>query len=368
MLMALEGRGDEALHALRRAQDLIEPLAAADPRPVPPRHELGVILQNIAQIERDRGQAEDAIKNVQRSLEIESQLAAEDPRALNPLISLAKAHGLLGQILADQPDGLEPALAAYEQAVALLEPVTREHPELADQSYELATFLGDLNTLQQMAGKLDSALASDRKAIEIVERLDRQYSGFLTYRRGLGSAYNLMSDLYRHRREPADALAFAQKAQTLLERLVSEDPEDVLSRIELAKSHTNIGRMLQHTGEPVEALHSFQRAVDLYESIPRLDPRNTYNLACNLALCVPLIGTKNGSQTPIDILKLSKGDQIRRRVYGDRAVEVLRRAVNGGFLDADILQSDTDLDAIRDHSDFQAVFKSIAESPAAARK
>ena len=183
-------------------------------------------------------------------------------------------------------------------------------------------FLGDLSSSQQMAGKLDSALASAQKALAIFERLDRQYPGLLNYQGALGSTYNMMSDVHRYRREPTEALAFAQKAQSLLDRLVSEHPKDVHLRIDLAKSHNNIGRMLQQTGEPVEALHSFQRAVDLYESIPNLDPRNNYNLASNLVLCIPLIGMKNGSQATPDVLKLSKGDQLRRQVYSDRAVEV----------------------------------------------
>jgi tetratricopeptide (TPR) repeat protein len=177
-----------------------------------------------------------------------------------------------------------------------------------------------------------------------------------------------MSDLHRHRREPAESLALAQQARILLERLVSEHPKDVYSRNDLAKSHNNIGRILQQTGEPVEALRSFQRAVDLYESIPNLDPRNDYNLASNLALCIPLIGTKNGSQGSLDAMKLSKGDQRRRQVYSDRAVEVLRRAVGGGFLNAEVLQSDTDIDSIRDRSDFQALIKDVEGNAATARK
>ena len=368
VLMFLEGRADESLRTLRHAQDLIEPLASADPHSVSLRHELGLILQNIAQIQRDHGQPEKAIETIQRSLVIESQLATEDPHALDPQISMAKAHGVLAQVLMAQPDGLEPASAAYQKAVELLESVTSARPDLADQSCELAMFLGDLSSVQQMAGKLDSALASAQKALAIFERLDRQYPGLLNYQGGLGSTYNMMSDVHRHRREPVEALAFAQKARTLLERLVAEHPKDPYSRIDLAKSHNNIGRVLQATGEPVEALRSFQRAVDLYESIPDLDPRNNYNLASNHALCIPLIGTKNGSQGTLDALKLSKGDQLRRQVYSDRAVEVLRRAVGGGFPKAEILQSDTDIDSIRDRSDFQALIKDVEENSATARK
>jgi hypothetical protein len=212
-----------------------------------------------------------------------------------------------------------------------------------------------------MDGKLDSALLSLRKAAEILGRLDRQFHGVLKFQGGLAAIDNMMSDLHHHRREPADALALAEKARTVLERLVSEHPEDLNSRIELARSYNSIGRGLQHSGEPAEALHSFRRAVDLYESISTLDPRSRYNLACNVSLCIPLIGAKRGTEGTLDPDELNKTDQVHRRLYRDRAMEVLRRAARDGFLDPEILQSDTDLNPIRDRPDFADLIKDVTK-------
>jgi eukaryotic-like serine/threonine-protein kinase len=358
LMMMLQGRRDEAFHIFRRAQDLIEPLVA-DSGSATAEHELVIILQNIAEIEHERGHPIEAIENIQRLLEIESKRAAEEAGALDPIIAMAKGHALLGQILVAQPEGAEPALTEYQQAVELLETVHREHPELSDQALELALLLGDLSTIQQMAGKLDSALASAGKAAEILERLERQYPGVLNYEQGLASSYNRISELHGRRREPAEAIAFAHKAQTLLEKLIRQHLDNADLRIDLAKSQNTLGRLLQETGEPVAALRSFQRAVDLYESIPELDQRNCYNLACNVALSIPLIGMKNGTAKSVDISKLSKGDQLRRKRYGDRAVEALRTAAKAEFLDLDILRSDTDLDPIRDRPDFQSLMDEV---------
>ncbi len=368
VLMRLEGRRGAALADCRRARDLIEPLAGAAGAPVPPRQLLGQVLRNTAQIEFEQGHPREAIETLGRVLEIEGRLAAEDPRSVAPRIVMAKAHGLLGQVLSQQTDGPGPAMASYEQGIELLEAITREHPELADESYSLALDLSDLAFLQQMAGKLDSALKSDRRAIEILERLDRQYPGVLNYRGGLAAAYNMMSDLHRRRLEPAESLAFAEKARPLLERLVAEHPEDTISRIDLSKSYNNIARMRQQSGEPAEALRSFQRAVDLLEGLPELDARNSYNLACNLALCIPLIGAGEGSQGVQDPEALTKDQQLRRRLYGDRAIDVLRKAVRGGFLNGDVLLSDPDLAAIRGRDDFQEIVKELEKQVDAGRK
>ena len=186
-----------------------------------------------------------------------------------------------------------------------------------------------------------------------------QHPAVLEYEHGLASTYHSLSDLHRYRREPADAIAFAQKAKTLLEKLIALQPDDASFRIDLAKSQNTLGRLLQQTGEPVEALRSFQRAVDVYESIPKLDARNCYNLACNVALSIPLIGVKNGSVDVVDFSKLSKADQLRRKRYGDRAIELLRQASLEGFPDLDVLRSDTDLDPIRDRPDFQTLVDEV---------
>jgi hypothetical protein len=64
---------------------------------------------------------------------------------------------------------------------------------------------------------------------------------------------------------------------------------------------------------------------------------------------------------------LTGSEQARRKLYGDRAIEVLRRAVRGGFLTTEILQSDPDLAALRGREDFRQIVRDL-ETPAADRK
>jgi len=46
----------------------------------------------------------------------------------------------------------------------------------------------------------------------------------------------------------------------------------------------------------------------------------------------------------------------------------LRRATRGGFLDSEMLQSNTDFDSIRHRPDFQALVKEVEEKPATVGK
>ena len=362
-MMRLPEQRDEAAQSLRRAQKLVEPLAAHS-RSATAEGELALVLEHIALFEREQGRSKEAIENTLRSLAIEAAQADKNPGAVDPVIAMARGHALLGQLLVTEPEGMESALAEYQRAVELLEKLGREHPELCDQAYELATLLGEESSLEQSSGKLDSALASLRKAVEILEQLDRQYPDNLDYEQGLAHTYNMISNLHRYRREPTEAIAFVQKAKGLLERRTRIHPDETAPRIVLASSQNILGRLLEQTGEPVERLRSFQRAVDLYESVPDLAPHDCYSLACNIAPCIPLIGVKAGSETGIDISRLSKGDQLRRQRYGDRAIELLRKAVGGGFLDLETLRSDTDLDPIRDCADLQLLIDELENKTA----
>ena len=62
---------------------------------------------------------------------------------------------------------------------------------------------------------------------------------------------------------------------------------------------------------------------------------------------------------------MTKDERFRRKLYGDRAVDLLRRAVKGGFADVEVLQSDTDLDPLRDRPDFQELIKTLEKELAA---
>jgi len=368
VLLPLNGRLDEAFAAFSHARSLIEPLVAVDPESASIRHKLVSILMNVSQIQQRRGQPDQAAQSLEKVVEIESQLAAEGPQSLDPRIALASACSALGRLFLEQAE-LVKAMTAYHQAIEILDWLTREHPELSDLSYRLAADLGDLSSLQQKTGQGEPALESLRRSLEIYERLNQWYPGVVTYQGILGTSYNMLSDLQRHRGETAEALTLARKARTLFERLVAEHPNHASFPLDLAKSHNNIGRLLKRTGDPAEALRSFQRATDLLESQSDLDPQSSYNLACNVALCVSLIGSKDQSKgTGSAANALSKGDQLRQRIYGDRAITALRRATRGGFLDSEMLQSNNDLDSIRHRPDFQALVKEVEDKPATAGK
>jgi serine/threonine protein kinase len=360
LLMPIEDQLDNAAGMFRRAAQLIESLIATEPHSPSKRQELGLILLNTAQIQQRQGQPDQALKSIDRVLEIAVQLAANDLDSLEPRIMFAAASATAGRILRAQPGELHKASVFYQQAVEIHKAIAQAHPELVDQAYQFARELSELGELQQKLGQLDQSSQNLDRSLRILQRLDESYPRILIYQKELGLAYNLQSGVQRQRAETAESLAHARKACNLFEQLVAEYPQDSDLRIGLAQSHNTLGRHFQQTGQSSEALRSFQRAMDLYESLPKLDAQTAYKLACNVSSCIPLLATKKQSAaSKRAAFDVSKSDRVRRQFYGDRAMAALRRVAQTGHLDALTLETDTDLDALRDRADFRELIKEL---------
>lgn len=360
-LLQRTSRLDEALAAFHRAQDLDQALLSDDPKSIPLQKQLGDTLLNLALLESRKGRADKAIHLLESVLDIETRLANENPTDLDPPLMLASAHAAMGRINAGEPDQHDKATLAYQTAIDLLTPISQTHPELADESQLLAIDLGDLGQLQQSSGLQDAALLSFERARNLLERLIQAHPSVPAYQDGLAANYNILCDFTRRRGETTEALGYARKAIPLLEKLVADNPENSNYRLSLAKSYNYLGRLLQLTGEPTAALRSFQRSVDLHESLSTLEPPERYNLARSVALCIPLMDMAKTMAK--DKRSPDAGSLTRRRLYGDRAMAALKQANRSGFLKAEMIQNDPDLDSLRDRDDFQALIKEIEDAP-----
>ena len=100
--------------------------------------------------------------------------------------------------------------------------------------------------------------------------------------------------------------------------------------------------MQAREGRLFEAAASFRRAVAILEGLPALPPFNQYNLACCHALLAGVATEVGSGQTATE-----------GRAAADKAMDALRRAVAGGYLNITGFPTNTDLDALRQREDFQ---------------
>jgi tetratricopeptide (TPR) repeat protein len=359
--MSMNGRLDQALQSLHRARELTEPLLAANPQSIPIRRQASLISRNEALVLARQRHPNEAMTSINSALSIIARVGADDPNSIDTQLATASIDSCAGSILSSQAAELFEAVSAYEKAVETRQKVLKEHPEFDEQAYRLALDQIELGKLLQKGGQHDRALQTFHLALKLFERLDQRYPGLRQYLLGRGIVSNALAELLRERNEAAESLALAQNARDLLLRLLARHSRDSTIRTQLARSHNLVGRLLERSGLRTEALHSFQRAIDLYETMmPNLEPSYIYDLACNISLCIPLIGPhpEPGSSKPASTPQ-TKSDQRRRDFYGDRAIQTLRLAGRGGVLSTEILETNTDLDPLRQRPDFARVLKDV---------
>jgi non-specific serine/threonine protein kinase/serine/threonine-protein kinase len=361
LLSTIEGRGEEALQHFERARELIERGDATRSKSATRRRELTRALAGIADIEQRRDRPDQAVTSLRRAIETLGGLVSEDVATTDDQAALASAHVALGHLLAARDGMFDQAVAALTKGIDRRRTITQEHPERVDQMHRLAADLAARASLRRAAGQLDLAVEDGGHALEILESLDRRFPDHVPYQRGLYLAYDMMSHLRNQQGESAAALAQAERARGVLERLAAAHPSETLFRIDLARGHDFIGRLLRIRGKFAEAFRSFQRAVDVLEGVRGLDPAGGYQLAISLASCASLVGAGPESAPPDDESRLTPADRRRRELYGKRAVEVLGRAMAGGFGNLPLYETDRDLDPLRNRADFQKLLKETSE-------
>ena len=152
--------------------------------------------------------------------------------------------------------------------------------------------------------------------------------------------------------QPDGSRESAEKALAILRELVDDYPDVLDYRVHLSKAHNNIGRIRALEGRPAEALAAFQRAAEALESLPQRFPNDHYNLACNLALCIPLVGAGKP--------ELTVEDRALRDELTRRAMAALRLSVGAGYANLRQIRNDSDLDSLRSRDDFQLVLMDLA--------
>ncbi|HMF13999.1 MAG TPA: thioredoxin fold domain-containing protein, partial [Gemmataceae bacterium] len=128
-------------------------------------------------------------------------------------------------------------------------------------------------------------------------------------------------------------------------------PRTLSKRKALSDAYLALAKVQRSARRPADASATARERIKLWPG----SFGETYNLACDLAQCGPLVG-KDKALTP-EI-------EAQRRKYADEAMDALRAAVLLGWNDAAHTKVDTDLDSLRDRDDYKELVRRL-EQPTA---
>jgi tetratricopeptide (TPR) repeat protein len=243
------------------------------------------------------------------------------------------------------------ALRRTESARAILERLVVEDQSNLDFRSQLVAARLGLGQMRARDGQRDEAVIHLEAARALQETLVVENPKATGQRDVLASIYDQLGRIKLEIGRPKEAITLYEKALAIREGLVRDHPSFAAYRGSLAYTYRGLGRIEAQDGRVVEARRSFERARAIDAERAETLPLSRYNLACDLALCIPLIGRGDGESAP--------AAESERRRLADEAMHALRLALAAGY-PAAVPRRDPDMDPLRSSLDFRLLMMDSA--------
>jgi serine/threonine protein kinase/tetratricopeptide (TPR) repeat protein len=244
------------------------------------------------------------------------------------------------------------SLAAYQHAVDTLESLIREDPRDTGFRERLVALLRLIGFSHGIDGRQEASLAAYQHALEIAEPLAADNPAVAGFRVQLATIHRDIGRWMRRNNRLAEGRRHLEQAVAIQEKNVREEPKWEGS---LAGYYRELGWVHRLQGDAEEAMRLFQRARVLDQKQAEKSVDAQYDLACDWAVSIPVVG---GSK---DARELTDAEKAERRHLGDEAMKALRQAADGGWLNLEHWKKDEDLDALRRRDDFKKLIADLEE-------
>jgi serine/threonine-protein kinase len=325
----LVGNRAEAARLSRQACDLMETVVQVEPGNFSHRRVLATAYRLLAV-----GLAPaDALPMARKGHALLVLLCDQEPGASLLQGELAASHRLLGHI--HSKTGRKPeALAEYEKALAVLEPVVRKHPEVTDFKHHLARCHFDRGIMRLELGSPARAQESMTVARDIRRALVKANPQNAEYRTALGLTLVNLSGILADLGHRQEALKVARQAVQEYQVVFARAPKFPYYRSALSHALNVRVRFALENGRPAEATAT---ALELKKLWPN-NGRELYGVARWLAHAAGCAGK----------LQVPSADSGEIERYRTLAVATLREAVAAGFRDARLLRAEPAFASVSD--------------------
>lgn len=413
------GRQVESEEQYQHAVAIEEQLAAEFPNVPEYRLELARTQCNFGRLLAALGRSEEAEEQYLQGLAIQKQLAAEFPSVPEYRFDLARSHNNFGQLLAGL--GLhEKAEQQYLRGLSLQERLFADFPNVPGYGRDLAGSHSNLGRLLSGVGQLSAAEEQHYKGLEIREKLAADFPNVPDYRSDLALSHNSLGLLLARQGQFAEAEEHYRQGVAIQEKLATDFASVAFYKVELGGSYCNFGNTILSSGRPTDSLEWFDKANKTLRPVYEAEPRyvnakiflrnshwaraNTYDTLGRHAEAVKdwdqaIELSPNEEQPGFRAIRASsrlRAGQVDEAVadvaelkdspswsanhwydfacvyavasskiadkkteYADQAMELLAKAVQSGWKDAEFIKKDTDLDPLRDRDDFKQLIAEL---------
>jgi len=357
MIQDNQGHSDESLTEFQRSIDLLAQLNHELPGDEGIRADLALAHHYLAKTLMKKGSPEEVLGHQRAAIEIRKGLAAEFPKQLSHRVDLALSLSNLGAILMRQGKNTE-ALESVRGANAIQRALVEEHPEDPRLQSTLALSTVGMAVNLNSLGRWKECRPLHLESVEIMSRVVAENPAVTEFRAILASLASQSGQYLIDHDEIEAGLIVLAKARDQGETIRRTNPNDVRNLNSLASIHRGIAKSRAKQGKIADALDSLRQAIAIGERIAGEDSLFTYDLACGLALYSEFVGR--------DQTGPEKDSNNNSQHYSDKAMVVLRQAVDRGWKEADWTERDPELGSLRARPDFQELIKTLRRKPGSA--
>jgi tetratricopeptide (TPR) repeat protein len=183
---------------------------------------------------------------------------------------LGRAYRLLAGLTGEIEDASK-AIPLEEEALAVFRELTASHPN-PEYRHDLARCYNSMGLHRRDSGKFDLAVDAWRKAIAIWEPLVREHPTKGEYATGLGGAFCNLGYVLRQKDDLHAARDSLRQAIRFLEPVCARDPKDEKALKFLAHSTDNLAYNYRMMKQPGEGLPLALKALQMRKRLKRLQP------------------------------------------------------------------------------------------------
>ena len=369
------GQKDAARTEYEAARDLLRKLAEDFPTVPDFQSELARTRTNLGDVLQSSGQGAAARTEYEAARDLQRTLAENFPAVPRYRSDLAATHHNLGLLLARLGQGAA-ARTEYEAAREVQRKLAEKFPAVPGYRNDLALTRTNLGILLAGLGQGAAARTEFTAALELRKQLAASFPDVPSYQVALGNSFSTYGDMIRDNGKPADSIPWYDKAIATLTPVYKNEPRLIDAMLFLRDSHHGRADALDRMGRSADADADWNRAVALSPPperptfrAQRADSRvRGGRVAEGLAEVAEL--TKAGPWPAGQWYDFACSYAVasgkvpgEKQAHADRAMELLRQAVKGGYRDAAHMEKDADLDPLRDRDDFRALLADLAKTP-----
>jgi tetratricopeptide (TPR) repeat protein len=252
---------------------------------------------------------------------------------------LAKSYQAIGEVYWRLRD-VAGARDYYGKSLELREKLFAANPNSFRLKLELAGAWGSLGEILLRSGDPQAAEPHCKRSLEYCQELMRDDAKNVDYQRDLSGAYYRMGKLAARLQDRPAAEGYYRECLKIREEMAAADPKNDRKQMKLIVPLARCGEH-RRAAEVAERLRAGKAA----------DTELLFEVACGYALC--------SEAAPDD-------PELRRR-YAERAVGALEEADAKGYKDVASIETDPDLDPIRELPGYKALLEKIRGQRSAVR-